>query len=119
MDLLKIFKRKKSNLVELYKNTIGNCPFSVGQIVWKMYYNEPTEFIILNISFTLDSSTKYLLGTRTKPIIQMRYTARCLSDRFKDKDFGRDFGQDFDGYYATREDLILSFSCNVSENFGQ
>ena len=114
MDLLKIFKREKINLVELYKIAVANVPFSVGQTVWKMYDNEPTEFIVLNISFTLDSSSKYLLGTRTKSIIQMSYTARCLSDRFKDEDFGRDFGRDFDGYYATREDLIHSFSGNVS-----
>ena len=116
MDLLKNFKKEETNLVELYKIQVEKCPFSVGQIVWKMYYNEPTEFIILKISFTLDSSTKYLLGTRTKQIIQMHYTARCLLDRFKDKDFGQDFGQDFDGYYATREDLIHSFSGTVSGN---
>lgn len=110
MDLLKIFKREKINLVELYKIQVEKCPFSVGQTVWKMYDNEPEKFLILSISFTLYGYdlTKYFQGTRTKPIIQMLYTARCLSDRFN----GQDFGQDFDGYYATREDLIHSFSCS-------
>ena len=108
MDLLKNFKKEetKMDLVELYKIAVANVPFSVGQIVWKMYDNEPEEFLILSISFTLYGLTKHFQGTRTKPIIQMRYTARCLSDRLK----GQDFGQDFDGYYATREDLIHSFS---------
>ena len=116
MDLLKNFKKEetKIDLVELYKIQVEKCQFSVGQIVWKMYDNEPKEFIILSISFTLYGITKYFQETRTKPIIQMLYTVRCLSDRFK----GQDFGQDFDGYYATREDLIHSFSCIVSENFG-
>ena len=113
MDLLKKIKKEetKIDLVELYKIQVEKCPFSVGQTVWKMYDNEPAAFLILSISFSLYGLTKDFQGTRTKPIIQMRYTARCLSDRLK----GQDFGQDFDGYYAAREDLIHSFSCIVSE----
>ena len=102
MDLLKNIKKEetKIDLVELYKIQVEKCPFSVGQIVWKMHDNEPTEFIILSIGFTLYVLTKHFQVRRTKPIIQMVYTARCLSETF--------MGQDFDGCYARREDLTHS-----------